>query len=232
MTPPKSPYAQAEKIGLELLNKWNALGMLDAGMIGGSVRRNVSMIGRLRLIIRPATGDIETFPEQPSLLDPNPPIIKDANLFEEYLPEFLESHINIVLGKKKKPKTKALEYTTEEGDILKVFVHIVPDPRAWGVQVMIRTGPGEEFSKLIMTWLREIRMHTNNGLLHGHPKFGKGQGKNRGQCKNDYCKLIIPCYTEEDFFRAVDLAYIAPEMRDYQPLIREIANRKRRRKHA
>lgn len=231
MTPHKFPYAQAEKIGLEILNKWNSKGMLDAGMIGGSVRRNVSMVKDLELIIRPATGDIETHPDQPSLLDPNPPIIKDANLFEEYLPGFLEDHINIDMGNRNGQKYKVLEYTTEEGQVLKIDTFIIPDPRAWGVQVMIRTGPGEEFSKLIMTWLREIKMHSSNGLLHNHPKFGEGHGKNRGQCKNDFCKLIIPCYTEEDFFRAVDLAYIAPEMRDYKPLIREIANRKRRRKH-
>ena len=223
------PNAEVDKLGAWLLNHWTSLNMIKAGMIGGSVRRMTALVKDLEIIVRPVMAEIPDIPEQESLFDKDKPLeLKNASMFEEGLIEFLDSNPKFTLGNRDGPKYKVIEYRDGNGPILKIDCFIVPDKRAWGVQAVIRTGPGLGFNKPLMQWLREIRMHTSNGLLHDHPKYGKKRGgKNRGQCQNVNCKLILPCYTEEDFFNALQLPWIPPGARGSDTLTRAIAQRKR-----
>ena len=201
------------------------MGMINKGIVGGSVRRMSALVKDLEIIIRPVITEIETLPEQPSLLNPTP-ILKEVSMFEEKLQEFFDLHPKFSMGNRNGPKYKVLEYQAGHDQILKIDCFIVPDPRAWGVQVVIRTGPAMGWNKPLMTWLRTIKMHTSNGLLHNHAKYRESK-TNRGQCQNDQCRLIIPCPTEESFFHAIQLPMISPNARGSDTLTRAINQRKR-----
>ena len=229
MTDHRFPNEEVDKIGAHLLTVWTSMGMIDTGMVGGSVRRMLALVKDLEIIVRPVLADIPEVLEQPNLLKSNePPDLVNASMFEEQLGTFLEENEEYSLGKRDGPKYKILDLKMGNGNILNIDTFLVPDPRAWGVQIVIRTGPGLGFNKPLMQWLREIKMHTSNGLLHNHPKYEEGHIKGkRGQCPNDQCPLIIPCPTEESFFHALQLPWIPPAARAYDTLIRAIAQRKR-----
>ena len=232
----KFDHRIAEEVGQQLLISWGTLGMITAGLICGSVRRNYALVKDLELVVVPKFGpDPHPTPTQMALMGPQAVNEEgeDVNLFEAFKEEMLAA-TPLEMGEKDGPAYKQFIWQLPQG-ALKVDTFIIPDKRAWGTQVMIRTGPGLEFNKPLMTWLKTRKMHTSGGLLHDHPKFwDKEDHGKRGQCKNDQCSKIIPCYNEKDFFKAIGLPYINPPGRTTDTLavaIKMIELEKRKVKH-
>lgn len=83
----------------------------------------------------------------------------------------------------------------------------ITDPRRWGYQLAVRTGPAD-FSKELVTIALRRNWHFTDSLLHQHPKIG---GK---ACpKGGACPLIVPTPEESDVFEALGLPMPRPEER-------------------
>lgn len=83
----------------------------------------------------------------------------------------------------------------------------ITDPRRWGYQLAVRTGPAE-FSKELVTIALRRSWHFTDSLLHQHPRI---DGK---VCpKGKTCPLIVPAPEELDVFEALGLAMPRPEDR-------------------
>ena len=89
------------------------------------------------------------------------------------------------------------------------------DVKRWGAIYTIRTGP-HKFSQMLVTRARHMGYRVHNGLLHGHTfsKVTIGGKPVEMPCeKGDTCPLIIPTLTEETFFSALKVEWLAPELR-------------------
>ena len=110
-------------------------------------------------------------------------------------------------------KYKRLRHTSERnhaGALVACDLFIV-NPRTWGIQFAIRTGP-QAFSKALVIRAHKCGMFVDGGLLHWHRRLYKedaGQPCSKGAA----CPLIIETPEEADFFRALDLPYCEPQQR-------------------
>ena len=221
-------YDELNDLGINILKVWAELGVIDRGMIAGSVRRVYATPGDLELVIEPAygtiagikTGQLDIFGEN-KIADG-----EEINKFENHLEENI-ARAGLQQGNLNGPRYKKFLYIFEDGRVLSVDVFLVLDPASWGMKVFIRTGPGLGWNKEFMTWLQEIKMHVSANRLHNHPKFEDGPKKD-GKCQRPNCKLIIPTPTEEDVFKAVGLAYIPPAARTTEALGSAVWQRNRR----
>lgn len=96
----------------------------------------------------------------------------------------------------------------------------ITDARRWGAIYTIRTGPGE-FSQMLVSRARRLGMFVDEGLLHNHRRAYRETWDGRTNIplpceKGDACPLIIPTPTEESFFAALKVDWIAPELRGVQ----------------
>lgn len=93
----------------------------------------------------------------------------------------------------------------------------ITDAWRWGAIYTIRTGPAE-FSQMLVMRAHKLGMFVDNGLLHQHRRAYQetedGHATIPLPCpKGDACPLIIPTPTEEKFFAALKVDWIAPEIR-------------------
>lgn len=221
-------YDELNQLGLEILKTWTALGVIERGMIAGSVRRDYATPGDLELVIEPAYGKISGIKKgQLDIFGENEIAEgEEINLFENYLEKNI-ANAGLQQGNLNGPRYKKFLHLFPDGRVLAIDVFLVLDPASWGMKVFIRTGPGKGWNKPFMTWLQDIRMHVSANRLHAHKKFEDGP-KNDGKCQRINCKLIIPTPTEADVFKAVGLDYVPPAARMSQSLALGIANRQRR----
>lgn len=93
----------------------------------------------------------------------------------------------------------------------------IADVRRWGAIYAIRTGPGE-FSQTLVTRAHKLGMFVDGGLLHHHRRAYRETGDGHATIplpceKGEACPLVIPTLTEEAFFSALGVRWIAPELR-------------------
>ena len=215
---------EARMIGDYLIIQWAKMGMIIRGFIGGSTARDYIMVGDLEILIEPAYGP-PTGPNigQQNLFEDNG-ATKDVNLFNYNLQNMLAAFPSIKIGNKNGPRQKQLLYSLKDDRPDMPIDLFMADPDQWGIMKQIRTGPGLEFNRPLMTWLKDIKHHTSDGRLHAHKKFEDGP-KNDGKCQRLNCRLIIPTPTEEDFFEALGLAWMPPGARTTEGLEFAIVNR-------
>lgn len=91
------------------------------------------------------------------------------------------------------PRLKKFWIVVNAGPRLKLDLFLVRPPAQWGVILAIRTGPAD-YSKWLVTHARTVGMHVEHGALW---RFGQA----------------VPTPEEDDFFRALGLAWEAPENR-------------------
>ena len=201
-----------QQVAESLLLDMMKLGMIKAGVIVGSVRRGKAIVKDLEFLVVPKMGPSKLPPAQGGLFNQGQPG-PDVNLFNELIPIMLDV-TPLEAGDKDGPKLKTFLYPWPDqlGSKLKVEVYQVAHESAWGVQMMIRTGP-VDFNKFLMSYILKKGWHSSDGFLHGHRKGLEGS-PNRGRCdKGPDCPLLISCPTEESFFAAVGLDYILPGLR-------------------
>lgn len=116
------------------------------------------------------------------------------------------------------PKQIKLKVWTNRNEVMKVDLWTVYDVERWGGAMAIRTGPWQ-FSKALVTHALYRHTHVVEYLVHTHEKTGRPGA--RGECNRDLeCKLIADTDTEEKFFHALGLPYMAPELRHHKHLMR------------
>lgn len=221
-------YDELNELGLNILKAWTELGVINRGIIAGSVRRNYANPGDLELVIEPAYGPIAGIKKgQLDIFGENKIAEgEEINLFENSL-EGSIALVGLQQGNLNGPRQKKFLHLFEDGRVLAIDVFLVLDPASWGMKVFIRTGPGEGWNKPFMKWLKKIKMHVSANRIHAHPKFEDGPKKD-GKCQRPNCRLIIPTPTEEDVFKAVGLEFVPPAARTTESLILAIANRTNR----
>lgn len=164
-------------------------------MIAGSIRRR-----------RETVGDIE-------VVCMSEPVVQ-GNLWGEgessgltRLDELFQNPMTLGLegwriGAKNGPKAKQLNQVKYD---ITADVFVVHDERAWGSNVVVRTGPWF-FARSLMKHARRTGRRFSDGfLLHDHAqKCGAGKS----------CEDIIPLEDEQVVFKVLELPWIDPERRD------------------
>lgn len=204
-----------EMVGANLLKTLYQLGMIQGGAIVGSVRRRKAFVKDLELLVVPKMGPSTQLTQgQMFSQDQDGP---EVNLFNEMVPTLLDV-TPLEMGDKDGPilKTFVWPWPDQLGSKLSIEIYQVPHQSAWGVQMVIRTGP-LEFNKFLMSHVLKLGYHSSQGFLHGH---GKNESAGyRGQCQRGHeCTQLINCPTEEKFFQAIGLEYILPAARHEETL--------------
>ena len=218
---------EARSIGDFLIMQWAKKGMIIRGFIAGSTARDYPMVGDLEILIEPAYGPPVGKQIGQQKLFEMEETTEDVNLFNHKLQTMLDTIESLTLGEKNGPRQKKFYFTVPRDRPPLPIDLFMADPEQWGIVKQIRTGPGKEFNRPLMTWLKDIRYHVSDGRLHAHKKFEDGP-KNDGKCQRPNCRLIIPTPTEEDFFEALGLAWMPPGARTTEGLEFAIANRTNR----
>jgi len=109
---------------------------------------------------------------------------------------------------------KKLKHLIHPNSGLKCDLTIVKDRRAWGSQVVVRTGP-YTFSRHVMIRARDAGMFFSDGfLLHDHMPM-QLKKPNKGKCKEGpTCPLIVPLNNESDVFEVLKIPYLNPQERE------------------
>lgn len=115
------------------------------------------------------------------------------------------------------PKYKRLRHI-ESGVCCDLFIVTAA---SWGVQLAIRTGPGD-FSKELVTRARRKGWHVTGGRLHKHPVVlrttASGNVVDKECEKGDACPLTAATPDEAAFFAALGLPYLEPTERTVKTL--------------
>lgn len=218
---------ESQSIGDYLIMQWAKMGMIIRGFIAGSAARNYAMLGDLEILIEPAYGPPTGKKSGQQKLFETEEITEDINLFNHKLQTMLDSIPLLTLGEKNGPRQKKFYFPVARDRPPLPIDLFMADTDQWGIVKQIRTGPGKEFNRPLMTWLKDINHHVSDGRLHAHKKFEDGP-KNDGKCQRPKCGLIIPTPTEKDFFEALGLDWIPPGARTTESLEMAIVNRSNR----
>lgn len=209
---------EAREICYEFMGIIHNLGMAKLSVLAGSTRRGVKMVNDIEflvfpLIIPPSNKQELLLPESGQTPIMTEPRNQFNNLWENLLFGYKDIYIR---GSLNGPKHKNL-YHKRSG--VQLDIYLVEDMRAWGVQHVIRTGP-KELNISIMQHVNSLvpRKQVKDGFLHGHSKQIPPKvplnSPNEYACKlGAECPDIIPCPREEDFFEAIGLKFIPPELR-------------------
>jgi DNA polymerase/3'-5' exonuclease PolX len=163
--------------------------------IAGSVRRKREDVGDLEIICL-----TKPYPSQPAMFD-------EASGDRTILDELLAQRTPLVaagwqLGAKNGTLYKQFTHITSG---LNADVYVVPDERAWGSSLVVRTGPWY-FARSLMQRAIKLGMRFSDGfLLHNHLHVcTKGAG----------CPDIIPLLTEREVFDRLRIEWMEPAVRD------------------
>lgn len=167
----------------------------DQVMIAGSIRRRVPLVGDIEIVATPSMGIARDMFGQE---------VGEVDLLDAFLAGLL--HAGVIRKRQTNgreawgPKHKRLGYLGMPVDLF------CPSADRWGLIVAIRTGP-HQYSTQLVTHKGATTRHGRPGLLPPHLRVEGGWLRYRvsGQ--------PIPTPTEEDFFAAIDLAYVPPEGR-------------------
>jgi DNA polymerase/3'-5' exonuclease PolX len=190
----RRPLAEAAALAQQLADDLVASGERIA--VAGSIRRR-----------KPVPSDIEilVIPKQVRQFDLfGEPTNQTVNLLEERVAWLMECgelapRLDVNGRPRLGPKYKALVFRGMNVDLFLVT------PETWGVQLVLRTGPAD-FSHRLVMHRSESLPNGRPGLLPAHLRVRDGR-----LWGSDGQPLETP--EETDVFRALGLAYIAPEAR-------------------
>jgi len=96
------------------------------------------------------------------------------------------------------------------GEPVQLDLFIVRPPAEWGVVFLIRTGSAG-FSQSMVTRLHRYELKSDDGHIVSVPEHTvRGRGLISGKSYGE----VVPCRTEEDFFRLAHMPFIPPEERE------------------
>lgn len=161
-------------------------------LVAGSIRRRKPEVGDVEVVCVPRIEQIAT----PGDLFTGPGVVERDLLLAEL--DRLVADRALYIGPRQGPRFRQYRVPPLDGACLDLFV--VRPPAQWGAIVAIRTGPAD-YSQWLVTHARRRGLVQVQGHLEKDGFIAPG-----GQ-------RVIDTPTEESFFDALGLDWVAPELR-------------------
>ncbi|MCK5564516.1 MAG: hypothetical protein KAJ07_04665 [Planctomycetes bacterium] len=203
----KLKLQDAERLGVSILATLNTLNMITAGLLAGSVRREVQEVGDIELLVFAKYGKATDALRQMTLFQPPPEFIQ-IDLMNTYTPLLFEKITHLIPGLKNGQKYKQWIYDDDTTRV-NIDCFICHDRDQWGLLLALRTGSAG-FMKVLATHIKYNLpgVTWQAARLWEHEDL-QGRALQPGDKAN---RIATP--TETDFFNAIGLATIPPNQRN------------------